>query len=114
MMKKLGFILIAIIFLTGCQWSRSSQIGFAAFTVLNIADISQTAYIHSSDEFREVNPIMTQELYIPLMVGLNIGMYYLLDSMPDDIRWTIWIPTAIKGFVVYRNHNLGIGFSLPF
>ncbi len=97
------------------DWSPEHKTVFTILTVLNVADIAQTTYIYNHpEEFKEGNPLMTKEAYLPLMVGANILIWWMADKY-EDRRSAILYPFAIlKGLVVARNASMGVGFSFSF
>jgi len=110
--KKLFLVLVLImVLLCNCSWKPRDQGLFASYTAFNAIDIMQTREIFSNPDYYEVNPTLTKENHIPLMVGTNLLLYFIIDLLPDKYRTYFLVPAVLfKGGLIYHNYNMGIRF----
>ena len=72
-MKKI--IIIFVMFLFACSWSPKDRALFTAYTTLNMIDIAQTNEIYHNENYYEINPILLENTFIPIMLATNTLFY---------------------------------------
>ena len=108
-MKK--FIIILVLFLSACSWSSKDKVLFTAYTALNMVDIAQTNEIYHNDNYYELNPILTENNFIPIMLATNTILYFIADWMPEKYRvYFLSFMVGIKAGLVGHNYSIGIRF----
>ena len=103
-------IIIFLILIAGCSWSKRDVGLFAGYTVLNAVDILQTREVFNNPELDEkINPVLTKENYLPVMIGFNILLYFIMDRLPGKYR-TVFISPILGATAacVYHNDNIDI------
>ena len=114
-MRIIIFLLLLSANVYGEELKDSVRVGLFAYTVLNVADIMQTAYIYDHEEYYEMNPLLSKDMYLPIMMTTNILLYYIVKKIdPNRQNWIIWPVVIIKAGLVVHNHSIGIGFGIPF
>lgn len=87
-----------------------------AMVFLLAVDMEQTFVIAKSPTFRELNPILGSKpseqkitwyfVLVYILLGIAVFVFYEKHSL-----WTVaglFMAVLIEGYVVYRNHRIGI------
>ena len=110
-MKKKKLIMLFLILFVGCSWAKRDAALFSAYTTLNVIDIIQTREIFDNPAFEETNVILSKGNYLPLMIGSNILIFFIVDNLPEKYRtYFLGIITGATTGVVFHNSNIGIRF----
>lgn len=99
---------IFLVLLTGCSWSVKDRNLMVAYTALNIVDMSQTNRIFHDDDYYEINPVLSKDNFIPVMIGSNLLLWYLADRFPKFRTWMLGIGLGVKGGLVVHNARIGL------
>ena len=97
------------------KWSTTDKALFATYTAFNVADILQTRYAFDSDDYDELNPILSplgKNGATAAMVASNIAMYFIVDGLQSKNRAIVLsVVTMLKIGVVGHNAMIGVGFK---
>lgn len=101
--------LICIMIITGCSWSHTDKAMMGIYLAVETVDILQTREIFNNEDYYEVNPILTKDNYIPMMITGTILVYLIADLLPEKWR-TKWLGVCVgfKGFLIKHNYDTGI------
>ena len=124
-MKVLLIILIVLVFSSTCfAYDKEAIIMQAAVISLLLVDMSQTLYISSHNEYRELNPVLGEHpskdkvyAYFLGTIVVHTAVSYLIEKVPgieNPKQWRrAWQGSfiVIESGVVSRNLTIGIGFS---
>lgn len=121
-MKTL-FLILAVLFLSSCagkwgaDWSQADTNRQIGYTVLHMADWSQTRYIaRHPKEYHEVNPVLGRHpsvgkvnTYFAVTGLANIWVSGALS--PKYRKWWQYFCIGFEGGVVAHNASIGIKFD---
>jgi hypothetical protein len=106
-------LLIIILMLQGCAWSKTDRALFASYALTHTVDMVQTREILNNDNYTELNPIMedmTPNQSTAFMLA-GLGLVYLLaDNIPKYRTWIIAVPLALSIVCVANNFSVGVTF----
>ena len=110
-MKKIYLVLL-ISLLIGCSsWSPKDKTLFATYTAFNIIDMAQTNEIFHNENYYELNPILTEDNFIPILLATNVLLYFVVDLLPEKYRTSfLYFMAGTKVGVVGNNYSIGIRF----
>ena len=104
-------ICILLLALSGCSWSHRDKSLMAVYLAAETVDILQTREIFNNDDYYEINPMLTKENYLPMMIGGTILLYLMADLLPEGWRTALLLGAiSFKGVVIYNNYSIGVKF----
>jgi len=116
--KKLIIATIIIMFMsipclatdfTWSKWDRTDKVLFTTFTLANVVDMIQTNEIYDNPRFREANPLLSRNTYIPILLVVNIAAIPVLNSFTPKVRrGMLWWMNVVKIGVVGHNYSIGV------
>lgn len=79
-----------------------------AYTALNAIDMMQTQEIFDDDRYYEMNPMLTEDNFIPIMIGTNLLLYWVADMFPKLRPYLLFGGVGLKGGMVIHNKRIGL------
>jgi len=104
-------IVILLLLLSACSWSPKDKALFTTYSVLNVVDMAQTNEIFHNEDYYEINPVLAEGNFIPVMIGTNVLLYLIADWLPEKYRtYFLGGMIGIKVGLVGHNYSIGIRF----
>jgi len=110
-MKTIISIFVLLFVFAGCAWTPADRSIMVAYTALNVVDIMQTREIFNNPDYYELNPLLTEDNHVALLIVGNVLLYVIADILPNKYRTAfLGLLTAGKFMVVGNNYRIGIRF----
>lgn len=106
-------LVLVILSVGGCTWSKNHQIMMGTYVTAHAVDIMQTREIISNENYYELNPVLknlSPNQATITMIGSTGVVYLLAETFPVYRTWIIGIPMTLALVCMFHNWKIGVTF----